>query len=228
RDTIEKAVYEAVPDIIAIEVEGMITPEKNIHEHDRIREHSLVDDAEKEKCELCSQAIPGTHHHLLDVSSQKILCSCIGCSILFNQSTSESYRRIPTEIRALDDFLLSDDQWDRLSVPVKLAFFYHSSALNKVRAYYPSPAGATESLLSLDAWNALVIDNPILAEFETDVETLLVDRTKSPARYFRVPLDESFKLVGLFRKHWTGFSGGDKVWTEVGQFFDELTAKAVS
>ena len=37
-------------------------------------------------------------------------------------------------------------------IPINLAFFYRDSAAGKVMAMYPSPAGAIESLLSLESW----------------------------------------------------------------------------
>ena len=41
-------------------------------------------------------------------------------------------------------------------------------------AFYPSPAGATESLLPLTAWEEIVRENPALREMQPDVEALLV------------------------------------------------------
>ena len=44
--------------------------------------------------------------------------------------------------------------------------------------FYPSPMGATESLLGLDAWERLEAANPVLGELEPDVEALLVNRAR--------------------------------------------------
>ena len=44
-----------------------------------------------------------------------------------------------------------------------------------VVALYPSPAGATESELHLDAWDELVAANPVLGELEPEVEALIVE-----------------------------------------------------
>ena len=51
-----------------------------------------------------------------------------------------------------------------------------SSVSGGVVAFYPSPAGATESELSLDAWDALVGRNPVLEELDPDAEALIVNR----------------------------------------------------
>ena len=47
--------------------------------------------------------------------------------------------------------------------------------MDRTVAFYPSPAGATESLLPLDAWERVLAANPALADVEPDVEALLVD-----------------------------------------------------
>ena len=46
---------------------------------------------------------------------------------------------------------------------MSVAFFFFNSSLGRVAAFYPSPAGATESLLPLDAWDDLVASNSVLA-----------------------------------------------------------------
>jgi hypothetical protein len=108
-----------------------------------------------------------------------------------------------------------------------MAFFFHSTPAEKIVAIYPSPAGATESLLPLDTWNEIARDNPGLSSMEEDVEALLVNRAGggrglSSADYYIVPIDECYKLVGLIRTHWRGFSGGTQVWEEIARFFAAL------
>lgn len=91
---------------------------------------------------------------------------------------------------------------------------------------YPSPAGATESLLPLAAWNALAERNPRLSIMQSDVEAFLVNRVGVKREYYIVPIDVCFELVGLIRVHWRGLSGGDVVWREVETFFVRLGADA--
>ena len=50
---------------------------------------------------------------------------------------------------------LTDAAWDDLNIPIELAFFLHSTQAGGIVAVYPSPAGATESLVSPEAWDAL-------------------------------------------------------------------------
>jgi len=112
-------------------------------------------------------------------------------------------------------------------VPIEMAFFFRSTPHGKVIALYPSPAGPTESLLSLDTWADIAEMNPILSAMEADVTALLVNRVghargSSPAEYYLVPIDECYKLVGLIRTHWRGLSGGPAVWGEIAGFFAAL------
>jgi hypothetical protein len=111
-------------------------------------------------------------------------------------------------------------------IPINLAFFYQDSAAGKVRAMYPSPAGATESLLSLESWEEIRTQNPLLQSMVPDVEAFLVNRVGGNAEYFLVPIDTCFHLVGLIRLHWKGLSGGAEVWQHVQQFFAGLRARA--
>jgi hypothetical protein len=47
------------------------------------------------------------------------------------------------------------------------------------------------------------------------------------AEYYIVPIDQCFKLVGLIRSNWRGFSGGTEVWQKIGGFFADLKRVAV-
>jgi hypothetical protein len=96
---------------------------------------------------------------------------------------------------------------------------------------YPSPAGAVESLLPIEAWSEIVNANPILNKLEPDIEALLVNRVghareSSPAEYYFAPIDDCYRLVGVIRTHWKGLSGGTEVWAEIAQFFAALKARA--
>jgi hypothetical protein len=146
--------------------------------------------------------------------------------VLFSGQQTARYRRVPRGIAFFTDFQLSDAQWDDLCLPINLAFFVSSTPAGRVLAFYPGPAGATESLLPLEAWHALVEENPVLVELEPDVEALLANRVSGAREYYRTPIDECYKLVGLIRIKWRGLSGGSEVWDEVGQFFTSLKARS--
>lgn len=190
--------------------------------------------ASEERCELCGVPLAPEHAHLIEPESRQIVCSCQACALLFPNRPELKYRRVSRDVRALPEFRLTDAQWNGLSIPVNMAFFFFSSPANRVVAFYPSPAGATESLLELDAWNDVVRDNPVLESMAPDVEALLVNRLSpgrgQPAReqtdheYYLAPIDKCFQLVGLIRTNWRGFSGGTEVWQEIAAFFENLKA----
>jgi len=184
-----------------------------------------------EHCQLCSTGLTSEHLHLIELAQRKLICTCEACAMLFSGRSGAKYRRVPRRVRQLVGFHLSDAEWDGLLIPINLTFFFRASRNAKVSALYPSPAGATESLLPLEAWNNIVQANPALSEMEDDVEALLVNRVGHarqalPAEYYIVPIDVCYRLVGLIRIHWRGLSGGTEVWQEIGKFFAELRAKA--
>ncbi len=183
--------------------------------------------SKEEKCELCGAALTPEHTHLIEPADRRLLCCCDPCAILFDRKEGR-YRRVPRRIEFLADFQMTDMQWESLYLPISLAFFYFSSPANRVIAMFPSPAGATESLLTLEAWRELAAENPVLAELQPDIEALLVNRVGSSREYYRVPIDECFKLVGLIRTHWRGLSGGTEVWREINQFSAGLKERSVS
>jgi hypothetical protein len=184
-----------------------------------------------EHCELCHGELAAEHPHLIEVKQRKLICSCDACAMLFTGRAGAKHRRVPRQIRLLPNFHMTDAEWDGLMIPINLAFFFQNSLDSRVTALYPSPAGATESLLSLAAWNTIVQSNPALHALEPDVEALLVNRVgqsrgAAAAEYYIVPIDACYKLVGLIRMHWRGFSGGTEVWQEIGAFFSHLRDRA--
>jgi hypothetical protein len=182
----------------------------------------------QERCELCSEPIPAEHRHLLDLERRETICVCRACSILFDHSAAGGghYRLIGDRRLRLDDLELDDVTWEQLRIPVDMAFFFRGSRERRVLAFYPSPMGATESQLGLEAWDEIEAANPILGELQPDVEALLVDRVRGARRQWLVPIDDCFRLVGLIRMHWRGLTGGREVWLQLAQFFDELDRRA--
>ncbi len=179
-----------------------------------------------EKCELCSAELSSAHSHLLEPVKRQILCACEGCAILFCGQSGAHFLRIPRRIVLLADLQMTDMQWESLMIPINLAFFYRDSASSKMIAMYPSPAGATESQLSLESWEEIGSQNRVLQTMEPAVEAFLVNRVGTEAEYFLVPIDECFRLVGLIRMHWKGLSGGTEVWKQIQQYFTDLHARA--
>ncbi len=185
-------------------------------------------EAAQERCELCSEPIPPEHRHLLSVSTREIMCACRACSILFDRKAASEgkYRLVSDRRLFIEDFEMSDPQWESLRIPVDMAFFFYSTPAERVVAFYPSPMGPTESLLKLSTWEELEESNPVLKGMERDVEALLVNRTRGAREHFLVPVDECYGLVGLIRLHWRGFSGGQEVWEEIDRFFEVLRGRS--
>lgn len=175
-----------------------------------------------ERCELCSAELQSAHPHLLEIEKRQVVCSCEPCAVLFSDHGAGRHRRIPRDTRKLDDFLMSDELWQSLMIPINLAFFYRQESTGKVLAMYPSPAGAVESTLSFETWSEIESQNPVLLKIEPEVETLLVNRVGATREYFLAPIDQCYRLAGLIRLHWKGLSGGNEVWQHIAQFFAHL------
>ncbi len=180
-----------------------------------------------ERCELCTVPLAAEHQHLIDPANRRLVCACDACAVLFDRPSGAALRRVPRTGRRLANFQLPDEVWDDLSLPISLAFFFFSSPANRIVALYPSPAGPTESLLPLAAWQALVERNPVLAALEPDVEALLVNRLGarrgfSSDNYYLAPIDACYELVGRIRMQWRGLGGGTEVWEEITRFMTQL------
>ena len=121
-----------------------------------------------------------------------------------------------------DDFDCDDEMWGRFQIPIGLAFFMRSTVSDGLLAFYPSPAGATESELDLAAWEALVERNPGVANLDPDAEALVVNRMSTPHQYAIVPIDQCYALVGLIKSRWEGISGGAALEQAVPAFFAAL------
>ncbi len=186
-----------------------------------------------ERCEMCGVPAGERHGHVVDIERRTIMCTCRPCALLFAHSGAGAghFRAVPERYRYTPTFRLTPALWDALQIPVAMAFFFHNSTQQRWVAHYPSPGGATESLLPLSTWDSVLADNPAFAEAEPDVEAVLVRREDSLEGYGRfegylVPIDVCYQLVGLVRLHWRGFDGGEKVWQEIGGYFAGLRERA--
>jgi hypothetical protein len=178
-----------------------------------------------ERCELCGTELPCEHPHLLDRQSRQVACACDACAILFCAQENAKFVRIPRRIVALDNFAFDEQSWDAMMLPINLAFFLRG-ADDSTSAAYPSPAGAMASEIDLPAWSELFAGASRLRSVEPEVEALLVNRIGGETKYFLVPVDECYRLVGLIRTQWRGLSGGQELWKGVGEFFAGLERRA--
>ena len=177
-----------------------------------------------ERCELCRAEVGEEHGHVVDLESRGLQCACRPCWLLFTQpgAAQGRYKGVPDRVLAYEGFDLAPGAWDRLQIPVNLAFFFQNSRQERTVALYPSPAGATESLLELDAWDEVIRANPALGDVETDVEAALVRNRDGRFECYVVPIDACYELVGHLRRLWKGFDGGREAKDQIEAFFADI------
>lgn len=180
--------------------------------------------AAAERCEMCGVVIDERHGHVVEIEKRSLVCTCRACYLLFTQEGAAGgrYRAVPERYLRDPDRRLDDADWEDLQIPVTTAFFFTNSALGRVVACYPSPAGATECELDLAAWQRLTTTHPLLAAIAPDVEALFVTRTEAGLEAYLIPIDACYALVGTVRLHWTGLDGGDEVRRALASFTADL------
>ncbi|WP_433406254.1 DUF5947 family protein [Streptomyces sp. CA-146814] len=182
-----------------------------------------------ERCELCGEPLPDEHRHLVDTTRRSLKCSCPPCHLLFTRPGAGQgrFRAVPDRYLTDPAFTLDGDGWNRLQIPVGLAFFFRNSALDRFAAFYPSPAGATESELDPATWDAVIGRTRLAGLLEDDVEALLLHAERGkPATCTLVPIDVCYELVGRMRLHWKGFDGGAEARADLAEFFGRVESRA--
>ena len=180
------------------------------------------------RCELCGAAIGAEHRHLVDTVERSLRCSCIGCALLFERRGGR-LRAAPD--RWLHDarFTLDERVWSALQIPVRLAFFFRQGDRDRWSAFYPGPAGATESTLGLEAWEdfAAAAGRSLAAAVEPDVEALLVTAgSDGRCEHWLVPISACYELVGRVKRCWRGFDGGERAQREMEEFFARVRQRS--
>jgi Family of unknown function (DUF5947) len=180
-----------------------------------------------ERCEMCGAPVADEHQHVVNVGSRSLLCTCRPCYLLFTHDDATlAYRAVPDRYLAFPD--LAAPAWEELELPVGTAFLFLNSALERVVAFYPGPAGATESELPLEAWERVVALTPGLATLQADVEALLVRAVDQHVEAFLVPIDVCYELVGHLRRLWRGFDGGQDVRRRLDDFFADVRRRCAT
>jgi hypothetical protein len=180
-------------------------------------------------CELCAMPLEELHGHVVDTTDRRMLCTCYACGLLFTApgAARGRFKVVPKRYAKVPSPLFSEAQWEALGIPIGLAFFFENSANGRIIAFYPGPAGATESQLPLDAWQQLRASEPLIDSMEPDVEAALVYRPRGEAaRAYVVPIDACYELAGIVRSAWSGIQGGDEVREAIDAFFARLEDKA--
>ncbi|WP_322860001.1 DUF5947 family protein [Mycobacterium europaeum] len=195
----------------------------------RIRSNRPAPEPAGERCEMCAEPVADEHQHVVDVADRQLMCVCRACYLLFTDSRAElRYRAVPDRYLSFPGFALDRRAWEALQIPVGVAFFFTNSALGRTVAFYPGPAGACESELALDVWDALSGADARVGLLADDVEALLVRVPESgPPQSYLVPIDACYEFVGRLRLLWRGFDGGQQAREFIDGFFAHLDARAV-
>lgn len=206
----------------------------------RIRASRAAPQPAGELCEMCAEQIADAHQHVVNVEGRQLMCVCRACYLLFTDSHAAlRYRAVPDRYLSFPDFALDRRRWDALQIPVGLAFFFRNSHLERTVAFYPGPAGATESELDLQSWQELCAADPRVDTLADDTEALLVrvppTDTENAARDQRLacyllPIDACYEFVGRLRMLWRGFDGGQDAHRYIDEFFETVAhrSKAVA
>ncbi len=180
---------------------------------------------------MCAESIADQHQHVVNVAGRQLMCVCRGCYLLFTDEHAElRYRAIPDRYLVFTDFALDRRAWEAMQIPVGMAFFFTNSALGRTVAFYPGPAGACESELDLDMWDAIRSADRRVEMLTDDVEALLVrvpeDHESAQPQTFLVPIDACYEFVGGLRMLWRGFDGGQQAREFIDAFFAQVAARA--
>ena len=181
-----------------------------------------------ERCEMCGAGLGERHRHVVALDDRSLRCACRPCHLLFQARGAGGgrFRAVPERYLSDPAHRLTEQDWELLGIPVTTAFFFVNSDLERVIACYPSPAGATECLLDLAAWDRLRRSYRLLREPADDVEAVYVTRSGDGLEVFLIPVDACYVLVGQVRRHWRGIDGGDGVREVMTAFLDDLLARA--
>ncbi len=180
-----------------------------------------------ERCDMCAAPIADEHQHVVDVESRALMCTCRACYLLFTDHEAQlRYRSVPDRYLSFPGFSTGASAWEELQIPVGLAFLFRNSVQGRTVAFYPSPAGATESELPLAAWDQITEANPELEVLLPDVEALLVRTVDGAVRCNLVPIDACYELVGRLRLLWRGFDGGSEARAAMEAFFAGVEARS--
>ncbi|MGH9413873.1 MAG: DUF5947 family protein [Terriglobales bacterium] len=175
---------------------------------------------EATRCEFCAQPLAPRHEHVITVDAGTVQCACIACALLFDRE-GQPLRRLPRDARFLAGFDLEPLEWAALAIPVKLAF------LTGLEAHYPSPGGLVTAAIEREVWDDIGSRHTELQSIRPGLEALLVNYLEQPHQLFIAPLDQCYRLAGLVRSAWTGFSGGPDVGRIIRAFCLELRGELV-
>lgn len=245
-DLVERAVRDAAPEIARVDVDTG-TKAKTHAAPTRLVQLGLtrsapaptpapanpavtaIDDGHSaaglEQCEMCGAPIGEPHDHVTRLGARELLCVCRACRLLFAHDGAARGKYRPVSDRWLGGgrYGLTDLEWARLGIPVRIAFFVMDSGRGAPVGFYPSPGGVVEASIDDDAWTGIERAVAAFSALSPDVEAWLVDgRDREGFDGWVVPLDACYELVARVRMHWSGGGGGDTARAKIDEFFDAV------
>ena len=155
------------------------------------------------------------HDHLIEPAERRLACACGACAVLFSAQAGTKYKRVPRDVRALDELTISDAQWEALRLPDRSGVLLPQHAAGPGRGLLPEPGRAPPSR----CWSSRPgrrsgREHPVLAR-PAARRPGAAGESGAPGRgagavCFLVPIDQCFRLVGIIRMHWKGFTGGTR------------------
>ena len=146
---------------------------------------------------MCGEPIADAHQHVVDLEQPRPDVHLPGVlPAVHRRGRRAALPRRARAVPVVPDFGLGPAQWDELEIPVGLAFFFCNSMLGRTVAFYPGPAGATESELLARApgtpSSRRTRSSPLLAP---DVEALLIRAPERGRRRLRLPPGADRRLL---------------------------------
>ncbi len=187
--------------------------------------------AEANGARCAAEQIADEHQHVVNVEGRQLMCVCRGCYLLFTDDDAPAaLSRRPRPLPVVPGFRArTAGDWEALQIPVGLAFFFRNSSLDRTVAFYPGPAGATESELDLDAWNGIRAADP--AGRHAGRRHRSVAGAGARRRYsdrpsaIWCPSTPATSSSARLRMLWHGFDGGQHVREFIDEFFDHIASR---
>ena len=138
------------------------------------------------------------------------------------------FRAVPERFLYDPSFQLTNAQWDELQIPVRVAFFFFNSSLDRVVAFYPSPAGRDRVVAAARApgraWSRPIQSSRSWSRTSRHCWCTAAATRRSNA--ILVPIDACYELTGVVKRRWKGFDGGAETWGDIDAFFAGVREKS--
>jgi len=180
---------------------------------------------------FCGQLLPARHSHVVHIERRNLLCACRPCFLLFSSAGAAGgkVKAVPEEVFDLGEGVFSQAQWTGCRSR-SISRSSSSTALSAAPWFSIPARREPPSRCCRSNVEELVREHPRLATLSQDVEALLAwqrsETSDQPSAAFIVPIDACYELVGIVRRTWKGFHGGEEAWQAIAAFFSALRARA--